>query len=338
MNPLSEGALRHLRHVIDLPDLSGTKYVIGDKIASGGMGTVYRAEDTSLGRTVAVKVMHSALQTGTLVDRMLREARVVARLEHPGVVPIHDAGVLPDGRPYYVMKYVSGKRLDQVAAAPGTERRELLRLFQKICDAIGFAHDRGVIHRDIKPANIMVGAFGEVLVMDWGVAKLSGSGGSPDQGPPRTKAGGGVGAEETKAGTVLGTPGYMSPEQASGDTSLHTVRSDIYALGAVLFYILSGTPPPEGGSADARDRLKGIPRPLREICLKAMSFAPSGRYQTAQDLSADVSLYLDAQAVSAYRESLFERSSRWVSKNAFLFWLILAYLLMRAIVVFLSSR
>src|ERR1700690_1793894 len=168
---LSDKALNHLERALDRPDLSGTKYELLEEIGRGGMGAVYRARDAELDREVALKVLHQPETAAGAAARMLREARILARLEHPSIVPVHDVGTLPDGRVFYVMKRVEGRRLDQFrATAPGLT--ELLRVFEKICEAAAFAHAQGIIHRDLKPENIMVGSFGEALVMDWGVAKV----------------------------------------------------------------------------------------------------------------------------------------------------------------------
>ncbi|MEK7726887.1 MAG: serine/threonine-protein kinase, partial [candidate division KSB1 bacterium] len=168
---LSDKLLQHLQTVADVPDLSATKYRVLEKFATVCIGTIYLAEDMQLRRKVALKVLHTPDDSGELAQRMLREARVLAQLEHPSIVPVHDVGELPDGRVFYVMKFVQGRRLDEYARQE-QELPERLRLFQKICEAVAFAHSHGVLHRDLKPENIMVGAFGEVLVMDWGLAKV----------------------------------------------------------------------------------------------------------------------------------------------------------------------
>jgi len=170
MTWLSDATLERLREAGDWPDLSGTRYEAQGVLGKGGMSTVYRARDRELDREVALKVMGPAEGDGT-VARLRNEARVLARLEHPGLVPVHDVGTLPDGRVFYVMRLVRGKRLDEHARQ---ERSlpALLRLFERVCEAVAFAHAQGVLHRDLKPANVMVGPFGEVLVLDWGLAKL----------------------------------------------------------------------------------------------------------------------------------------------------------------------
>ena len=183
------------------------------------MGTVYRARDRRLARDVALKVMNAPAPAPGEVERMRDEARILARLEHPGIVPVHDLGTLPDGRLFYVMKLVRGRRLDEATASAALPAR--LRIFERICDAVAFAHAQGVVHRDLKPENVMVGPFGEVLVLDWGVAKRLDVPGAPE-----------------REGTVLGTPGYMPPEQARGEMDRIDERADVYALGAMLQFLM----------------------------------------------------------------------------------------------------
>jgi eukaryotic-like serine/threonine-protein kinase len=171
MNWLSNEAIARLQTASALPDLVGTRYRLIQRVGSGGMGTVYLAEDSLLGRRVALKILDLPELRADLSERLLREAQILARLEHPGIVPVHDAGALADGRVFYAMKFVEGERLDAlVKRIDGIPDR--LRIVQRICEAVAFAHARGILHRDLKPENIMVGPFGEVLVMDWGVAKI----------------------------------------------------------------------------------------------------------------------------------------------------------------------
>ena len=171
MSWLPNAAIDRLRDVADFPIPATERYEILEPIARGGMGTVYRARDRELERTVAIKVLSAVVDRPDVAARMQQEARILAGLEHPGIVPIYDLGVLRDGRMFYVMKLVSGPRLDEHAAQrPLLER---LRLFARICEAVAFAHAHGVVHRDLKPDNIMIGAFGEVLVMDWGAAQVN---------------------------------------------------------------------------------------------------------------------------------------------------------------------
>ena len=318
MRWLSDDKLNRLRSVVSEPDFSATKYTFVKELGRGGMGAVCLAEDRELDRLVAVKVLNTPETTEDLRNRMVREAQIIARLEHPGIVPVHDVGTLPDGRIYYAMKYVRGSRLDEYAAQ-GAPLRDRLRKFQAVCDAVAFAHAHGVIHRDLKPQNIMIGSFGEVLVLDWGVAKLL-AGENMSYSSYTTYSH----AADTSDGTVIGTQNYMSPEQARGEIDQLDERADVYSLGAVLQFLLNDQPKVSKGA--------------QAVCAKAMSQTKESRYATASDLSADVGRLLDAEPVSAYRENAFERVSRWVSKNRFLVLLVLAYLLMRIFLIFTSRR
>ncbi|HWN41404.1 MAG TPA: serine/threonine-protein kinase [Thermoanaerobaculia bacterium] len=347
MRWLPDGALDHLKEVASEPDLAGTPYEIAGTIGQGGMGTVYLARDRDLDREVALKVVQLHQED---TERMLREARILARLEHPGIVPVHDVGVLPDGRAWYVMKRVRGSRLDEHARSLSLPDR--LRAFERICEAVAFAHAHGVIHRDLKPENVMVGPFGEVLVMDWGVAKLgphppapSPASPTPSPGEGETekagKAGGGRGRPSpgegdgeagegsgvrapTLHGTILGTPGYMAPEQERGEVERIDERADVYALGAILSFLLEG-----------EDR---IPRPLQAIRSRAMAAEPEGRYPSVRELSADLGRYLDGLPVAAYRESLIEQAARLFRRYRAPILIVLAYLLMRALLILILGR
>src|SRR6201981_2178687 len=185
MKFLSDAALERLREGAEAPDLVGTRYRLLERIARGGMGVVYAAEDENLQRRVALKVLEVPGTDGDLANRLVREARVLAALEHPGIVPVHDVGMLADGRVFYTMKFVEGQRLDKYIVSV-TSIPDRLRIFLRICDAVAFAHARGVLHRDLKPANIMVGPFGEILVMDWGLAKILATPFAPDAMPTDT--------------------------------------------------------------------------------------------------------------------------------------------------------
>jgi serine/threonine protein kinase len=327
---LSDAAVARLCDIADVPDLGDTRYEVLEKIGQGGMGTVYRALDGRLNRPVALKVWRGAADGAQ--ERMLREARVIARLEHPGIVPIHDAGLLPDGRVYYAMKLVRGRRLDE-AVSGSTDLAERLRIFHKVCEAVAFAHAHGVLHRDLKPQNIMLGPFGEVLVMDWGTAR---EGSAAD--PPRTgtaAAGPGL-LHHTTDGTVLGTPGYMAPEQARGEIAHIDARTDVYGLGGVLFFLLTGHPPAGAGTIPQFDA--SCPRPLQAICHKALAADPAARYEGAADLGADVARFLDGLSVRAYPEGLLARVRRLASRYRVVIAVVGAYVLVRILILLLVGN
>jgi len=316
---ISDTTLARLREAADAPDLTGTKYEIVERIGQGGMGTVYRARDRELARDVALKVVRLPEATSDLTARVVREARTLARLEHPGIVPVHDVGTLPDGRVFYAMKLVRGAPLD---ALPLTTLAERLRIVERLCEAVAFAHAHGVVHRDLKPQNVMVGPFGEVLVMDWGVAKVTGE---ADQSLGSTAM---PDAPDTGAGVVLGTPGYMPPEQAAGDASRVDARADVYAVGAILRDLVQGGL--QKGELPARR--------LRAVIQKAMAPDPAARYSDMTALARDVSAFGAGERVSAYRENVFEQAQRVISRYRTPILLVLAYLVMRIALVFASRR
>jgi len=342
---LSDKALERLREGAETPDLAGTRYRLLERVARGGMGVVYAAEDEKLQRRVALKVLDVPSSDGDLANRLIREARVLAQLEHPGIVPVHDVGTLADGRVFYTMKFVEGQRLDKfiesVSSVP-----DRLRLFLRICDAVAFAHARHVLHRDLKPANIMVGPFGEVLVMDWGLAKILGAdsqasaqNGDPDatiferptqQSDSNETTGMSV---VTGHGTVMGTPGYMSPEQARGDVEHLDARSDIFSLGALLRSLLTGNANPSSPRGGKR-----LDKSLEAICSKAAAQVPSGRYASVSELALDVSRYLDGFAVGARQETLVDKTVRFYRRYRFFILLIAAYLVMRVAVLVFFHR
>jgi serine/threonine protein kinase len=345
MKFLSDSALERLREGAEAPDLAGTRYRILERIARGGMGVVYAAEDENLQRRVALKVLDVPGSDGDLANRLIREARVLAALEHPGIVPVHDVGTLADGRVFYTMKFVEGRRLDKYISSV-TSIPDRLRLFLRVCDAVAFAHARGVLHRDLKPANIMVGPFGEVLVMDWGLAKILRPADSnaarvddpeatifekPTQ--PLITGGSREISVVTGHGTVMGTPGYMSPEQAHGDVEHLDARSDIFSLGALLRFLLMGKP--EGTTAPGASRLD---KSLAAICAKATADSPAERYPSIQEMALDVSRYLDGFAVGAHPETILEKASRFYRRYRFFILLIAAYLAMRVLILLFMHR
>jgi eukaryotic-like serine/threonine-protein kinase len=288
---LPERTLDHLSEIIGRPDLSGTTYELLGLVGRGGMGTVYRARDARLGREVALKVIDLPL-AGT----PLSEARMLAQLEHPGIVPLYDAGQLPDGRSFFVVRMVEGRRLDEFlqAAPPLSER---LEVFTKLCETVSFAHSQGVVHRDLKLENVIAGAFGQVIVLDWGVALLP--------------------AEPGAAGVVAGTPRTMAPEQARG--AQVDRRADIYSLGVLLRDMLPESPP----------------RPLSAIADKAARPEPQDRYRQAEEIVADVRRYRDALPVSCYRETPRERLARFARRNRVFFLLLGVYIAVRVLLFIL---
>jgi len=308
MKPLSDAAVARLREAVDRPD-AGDRYAIHELLGRGGMGAVYRATDQVLRRDVALKVLTTELEHNDIARRLEREARVLAALEHPGIVAIHDAGVLADGRPFYVMRLVRGKRLDEHARHEG--RGERLRRFLAVCDAVSFAHSRGVIHRDLKPANVMVGEFGEVLVLDWGVAKVAADASAPRGSGSRAPEG------DTADGVAVGTPGFMAPEQSSGRNVVDR-RADVFALGAMLRGLIGA---------------EKVPPSLSAIVARATAPDAGDRYPTVDALAADVRAWLDGEAVSAYSEALWEKALRFYRRNNALILLLLAYLVVRLFIL-----
>lgn len=284
---ISEPALDRLSAMFRAPDVAGTRYELVSILGRGGMGIVYLARDTVLDREVALKIVE-----GSAGDT--NEARILARLEHPGVVPVHDFGQLPDGRLFYAMKRVRGDRLDRWMAAQH-DLPERLGVFLRVCDAVAFAHAHGVIHRDLKPENVMVGEFGEVLVLDWGVARQ-------------------MQIAECKL-QMVGTAEFMAPEQARGDATVDH-RADVYALGAMLESF-------------------GEVIPVLAIARKARSADPGARYQSVQALAADVSRYLAGRAVEAHRETVVDRLARFERRYRLPILLVLTYLAVRALMLWL---
>ncbi len=315
---LSDAAIRYLRETIDRPD-AGERFDVQALIGQGGMGRVYQVHDRLLGRDVALKVLSLEAETASLAERLGREARVLAQLEHPGIAAIHDAGTLTDGRPYYLMRLVRGVSLADPTAI--RTRGERLRVFLRICDAVSFAHARGIVHRDLKPGNVMIGEFGDVVVLDWGAAKVlrdateAASSASTDGAEPMAND------DETRDGVVVGTPGFMAPEQAAGSSRDVDARADVYSLGALLHSLLSV------------DEAAPMPRALSAIIARAMAREPASRYPEVTQLGDDVRRWLDAEPVSAYRETVVERIARGYTRNRTLVLLLLSYAVVRVTIL-----
>lgn len=325
------------------------RFVVVRPHAAGGLGEVSVAVDRELNREVALKLVHEQLAGDPEACRRFRvEAEVTGGLEHPGIVPVYGMGSTDDGRPFYAMRFIRGMTLQDAVQAFHANResrtdprypafRNLLRRFIDVCDAVSYAHSRGVLHRDLKPGNIMLGPFGETLVVDWGLARVR-SGAEPagfgaGQVMPVVPAGGQP--FETQSGDVMGTVSYMSPEQACGDPDRLSERSDVYSLGAILFEVLTGQAAvckvtTADGAPDLAEMLHNVrqgrvrsavevspaaSRSLSAVCARAMQFDPALRYGSAAELAADVERWLADESVSAFRESLPVRAARWTRRH-----------------------
>jgi serine/threonine-protein kinase len=311
------------------------RYTLSRLHATGGIGRVWLARDGSLGRDVALKELRPERAGNPAVwARFLKEAQVTGQLEHPGVVPIYEVGRRPeDQSPFYTMRFVRGRTLAEAVRtyhqrraqgeAGPLELRELLTAFVGMCNAVAYAHSRGVLHRDLKPSNVVLGDYGEVIVLDWGLAKLLGQP-EGDLAPLEVEAGG----DGTVQGQVLGTPAYMAPEQAEGRLDQLGPTTDVYGLGAALYEILTGRPQFIGEEtaavlrqvihdAPARPRavVAGVPAALEAVCLKALAKKPAERYSSAKELAAEVQRWLADEPLSAYREPWGVRAGRWVKRR-----------------------
>ncbi|RYE88856.1 MAG: serine/threonine protein kinase, partial [Myxococcales bacterium] len=327
-----EPAVAHDEAAPTAPQLP-SRYLDLGPIASGGFGEVRRVLDRHLERTVAMKLLHSDIAEALhLQVRFLAEVKLTAGLEHPGIVPVYDWGQLADGRLWFTMREVRGQTLRKLIAElhaaaddggfretpSGWTFRRLVDAFARLCQAVAFAHRRGIVHRDLKPDNVMVGELGEVMVMDWGLGRrllepdrpLSDLPDRADESassaPPASQRSG-ADSNLTQHGEILGTPAYMPPEQALGDNHLHGLPSDVYALGAILYHLLSGHKPYEGGKRDVllrvrlgaptpvaeRARVRGVPVELIGVCERAMQREIGDRYPDAEALARDVLAWLD---------------------------------------------
>ncbi len=300
----------------------------GELLGRGGTAEVRAVFDTRLRRHVAVKTLIREPRRRTVM-RFLQEAQVSGQLEHPNIVPVHDLAVGPDGRLQITMKRVQGRSLENLLGTGSAGSLvERLDIFRKVCDAIALAHSRGVIHRDLKPANVMVGEFGEVLVLDWGLAKVLDGREEPDGDPTVSTEQSLHDGRLTRDDVVLGTPAYMPPEQAAGRGDEVDPRADVYSLGALLYALLAGRAPYDGQAMQilyelSQDRLVPpsrrasghVPPELEAIVLRAMAHDPADRYATVEALRGDVQAWIEGRPVSVYRYSAAERVARWVRQR-----------------------
>ncbi len=343
---------------IPAANVGTNKYEYLEEIASGGMGRVIMVRDQIVRRRIAMKLLHTAKGTPSkfMAQRFLAEAQTTGQLEHPNIVPIHDLGVLSNGRQYFTMKLVNGETLSAVfrrltagdeATLEKYSQSRMLSIFEQIANGLSFAHARGVIHRDLKPDNIMLGEFGEVLIMDWGLAKLKQSPAislhQSDTPLPVADAHAvlqgidSVEVEGTMAGTVAGTPGYLSPEQARGEVDTIDERSDIFALGAMLYEMLAGSPPynyPDAntrvfaaGSEEAIEapaarlrrsnplRAARIPRELAAIATQALSGKAADRYASAREFGDELLRYQEGRSVLACPDTILQKALKWTRRN-----------------------
>ncbi|HEX6883516.1 MAG TPA: bifunctional serine/threonine-protein kinase/formylglycine-generating enzyme family protein [Planctomycetota bacterium] len=328
---------------LDLAPLAERRYEVRGELARGGMGAILRVNDPALRRELAMKVSLSQLgeargagSSGSAgLARFVAEAQITAQLDHPGIVPVHELGLDPEGRVYFTMKLVQGRELGEVlrhahAGAQGWTRVRALGILRRVCEAMAYAHDKGVVHRDLKPSNVMVGEYGEVYVMDWGVARAGGAGALAPVTTSRDVGAGDESALHTRQGAIVGSPHAMPPEQARGEPV--GPPADVYAVGAMLYRLLAGRRPYEeqGESATASvvlaRILRGPPRPLRQlapeapaelvaIAERAMAAEPAGRYTSMRALADDLGAYLEGRVVRAHRTGAVAELQKWVARN-----------------------
>lgn len=340
----SEGQVARLR----LRRPSAPRYAVQGRIGRGGMGAVFRVRDEDLSRELAMKVM---LAGGTRrLRRFLEEAQIAGSLDHPGVVPVHELGLDAKGRVYFTMRLVQGRDLKEIidfvhSGDPEWTLQRALDVIVKVCDTMAYAHSKDVIHRDLKPSNVMVGNFGEVYVVDWGLARALAREDIHDLRLRDEAAAAPESATESDAdpllltmdGDIVGTPCYMPPEQARGETAAVGPQSDVYSVGAMLYHLLTGTAPfvSAGERLPARRMLecvlagppasvhalrRGVPAELEAICEKAMARDPAARYADMRAMAHDMRAYLELRVVSAYGTGALAELKKWVARNRGLTW------------------
>jgi serine/threonine-protein kinase len=321
---------------MDLPAESRSRYDLVRVHAEGGLGRVWLAHDSDLHREVALKeIKRDRSQNPDTRSRFFKEAQITGQLEHPNIVPVYELGRRPeDNQPFYTMRFVRGRTLREAIAGYHQRRsqgehdpldfQKLLTALVAVCQAIGYAHSRGVIHRDLKPENIVLGSFGEVIVLDWGLAKLVAETGRAATSEDAGRVSLGADAGEHRTIGLIGTPAYMAPEQADARHDLVDERTDIYGLGAILFEILTGQPPIQAGTVteliskvssgatrQARAVVASVPAPLDAICARAMATAASGRYPRATDLADEIQRFIADEPVAAFPDPWTTRAVRW---------------------------
>lgn len=357
-NELIKG--RNVKSLTVKPD---NKYRFERSIGMGGMKAVLQVWDKDTSRSIAMAVIPDCDdRPPSDIKRFIQEARITAMLEHPNIVPIHEIGVDKAGSPYFTMKFLRGRTLAEILRGLRNNEPEfvekfdlqrMMRVYVKVCNAIAFAHSKDIIHLDIKPENIHVGDFGEVLVLDWGLAKYIGE--TEETYTPKAASPVEIPANEDKDfltldGVAKGTPGYMAPEQAAGENSKRDKRSDIYALGAILYSILTQQKPVQGNDVKKimADTIQGnivsprkaaaetdsryIPSALEAIAMKAMSVNPDDRYQTVRELREDIFAFMGGFAPKAEAASSLKKTVLFINRNSFKIYFAIAMILLLALI------
>lgn len=359
------------------PQAHDSKFVIEGTLGQGGMGTIYDAFDRNIRRKVAIKsINQGAAQNSVSRKYFVKEAQITGQLEHPNIIPVYEMGVNPQGLLYYVMKRVQGLTLadilDEIKNGSRKYTRKyslgaLLAIFHKVCDAIAYAHARGVVHLDLKPENIMVGDFGEVLILDWGIARLRRRSPNANSDMFVTLDEAVNLGDEFENEQVVGTPAFMAPEQASGKSKHVGTRSDVYALGAILYNILTLRPPASGKTTTVilkkivqgrvidplsfnepnnrpeEDQIKlnhlpdgKVPSAVAKICTKAMNERLDDRYQTVTELQDDLTAYFSGYITSAEEGTLFRRIQLYCLRNKYLIVIIFLLILINITIILLA--